>query len=100
MPLRRAGVHPFFSDTLARSDVLERLLLELLQVLLALADGLGVALKQARDVLQTAVVQAFGLNGSVAATVILAQGAVKDLHGLLDIGRIRERDRHGFNLRV
>src|SRR5271166_743274 len=36
-----------------------------------------------------------GLDGGVTATVVLAKGAVQNLHGRLDFGRIRKGNVHG-----
>ena len=85
-----------FSDALVGSDVLGVLVGELLEVLLAVSDGLGVAAEQGGDIVEAAMAELGRLDGGVAAPVVLAERAVEDLHGAFDIRRIGKGNGHGF----
>ena len=84
------------SDSLVGGDVLEVLVGELLEVLLAVSDGLGVAAEQGGDIVEAAMPELGRLDGGVAAPVVLAERPVEDLHGVLDIRGIGKGNGHGF----
>ncbi len=78
------------------TTVLEVLVGEFLEVLLAVSDGLGVAADQGGDLVQAAVPELGRLNGGVVAPVILTERPLEDLHGVLDIRGIGKANGHGF----
>jgi hypothetical protein len=72
--------------------------LEQVEVVRASADGLVVAVAQGGDGVGAAVAELGSLDGGVTATVVFAQGAVPDRHGLLDFGGVGERGGHRISL--
>src|SRR6185312_12801826 len=74
---------PFFPDPVGRR------VYGLVEILHPLTDGLGVALQKAGDVLQAAVAEFEGLDGSIASAVLLREPVGALLHLLLDIFGIR-----------
>src|SRR5205085_1932513 len=85
------------ADALTGNNVVGVLVREFLEVLLALADGLGVTTQDRADVLQAAVAQLGDLRRSVATAVVLAQRPIQGFHGLLNVGGIGEGDSHGIS---
>ena len=58
------------------------------QVLLSLADGLGVTAEHGGDVLDTSVSELGDLDGSVAASVLLGERFVERAHRLFNFGAV------------
>src|SRR5271157_29992 len=71
-------VHPFFSDT-TRVQIGG-----LFQFRQSPADGLGIALQHAEDVLDTTMTQLCGLDGGIPSTIVLGQRVVQALHHPFD----------------
>jgi hypothetical protein len=59
-----------------------------IQVVLALADGLGVAAQQAGDVRSPPVAELGGLDGRIPPAVLLRERVVEHPHRVLDLGAV------------
>jgi hypothetical protein len=92
----RLAPAPLSSDALIGSNVLEVSVGELLEVLLAASDGLGIAAEQGGDIVEAAMPEFGGLDSGVTSPVVLAERAVEDLHSEFDIRGIGKGDGHGF----
>ena len=91
-----ASPAPLSSDALIGSNVLEVSVGKLLEIFLAVSDGLGIAAEQGGEIVEAAMPEFGGLDGGVASPVVLAERPVEDLHGEFDIRRIGKGNGHGF----
>src|SRR4029079_7947028 len=85
--LGTASARPFLTDSFAEP------VREMVEVLLTLMDGLGIAAQEGRDILDAAMPELGGLDGRISPAVLLRERVVEHPHRMLDLGAVRHEGR-------